>query len=171
MQTIAKTKISTRTLQYDADAKTFHGYLSDLTGDDARRATIEVESARTGYVVLFDRVSSHWTPDHEGEPDGFFNYDLYRAVDGGYELKMHNCGSISTATEIPAEPWGRLLGPMVIIEENLCERALEIEWDTDLAREAHEEMEAEGRMVAAEESWAMGLSSFIDGRGNGSGRW
>lgn len=42
--------------------------------------------------------------------------------------------------------------------------------ESDLAREAHEEMEAEGAVVVAEESWFGGFSEFIDGHGNGSGR-
>lgn len=42
--------------------------------------------------------------------------------------------------------------------------------DPDLKREAHEEMEAEGAVIEAEESWFGGFSQFIDGHGNGSGR-
>jgi len=49
---------------------------------------------------------------------------------------------------------------------------------SDLEREAHEEMQAEGEMIAREEAEISGWNidaylgtSFIDGHGNGSGRW
>lgn len=47
----------------------------------------------------------------------------------------------------------------------------EIDNDPDLTREAFEEMMAEGEVISAEESWAGGFSQFIDGQGNGSGRY
>lgn len=68
----------------------------------------------------------------------------------------------------------------VVVEPDLCEQALEIEWDDardldpDLLAEARAEMEAEGEMIAREEAemsgWSVGFSQFIDGHGNGSGR-
>lgn len=67
------------------------------------------------------------------------------------------------------------------VDPDLCEKAMLMLWndprdlDTDLAREAHAEMEMEGEVIAREEAeclgWSEGFSSFIDGRGNGSGRW
>lgn len=60
------------------------------------------------------------------------------------------------------DPDGHAAEMLELAERDYC--------DPDLKREAHEEMEAEGAVIEAEESWFGGFSQFIDGHGNGSGR-
>ena len=123
--------------------------------------TVTARSGQTKQVILGEHVRV-W------RIKGGRFVDIYRVatVEERAAMTAEHAEARMVAAEIAADDGEREMEAECRVGRDL---------DPDLAREAFDEMQAEGEMIAREEAqatgWSEGFSSFIDGYGNAPGRW